>query len=254
MTAPSLGEFIHSHIPMSDAQWTGKQHDWAWANYKETVRNLIRHSSARSVAEIGGGRRPLFRREEIDEIGVAFAVNDISQRELDRAPTWLHKSCFDIAGPVVPDGEEGRYDLVTSKMVMEHVRHGEQAYRNIYRMLKPGGVFFNFHPVLYSPPFVLNWVLPERASQKVLSTIFPVRKDDGIPKFPAHYSFCVISDRTEGMLSSIGFTEVALLPIYGHRYFRKIPLLREADAALTGYARDRAWRKLASYCYALGRK
>ena len=251
-SAPSLQTFIREHIAISSSG--GASCDWAWDHYIDTVRNLVRHFSTRSVIEIGGGRSPLFTREQLDALGVAFAINDISRRELDRAPSWLHKSCFDIAGPSVPASEEGSYDLAVSKMVMEHVQDGEQTYRNIYRMLKPGGLFFNFHPVLYSPPFVINKLLPDALSRPMVNALFRNRNDNQIPKFPAHYSFCVISERTEEMLARVGFREVALVPIYGHRYFRAIPLLRHLDRALSNAALSRGWRRLASFCYALGRK
>lgn len=250
----SLKKFTQYHVPIPTMEEVSAQRDWAWEHYAETVRNLIEYFSSRSVMEIGGGRFPLFTREDVDGLGIEFAVNDISQAELDLAPDWLHKVCFDIAGSAIPESEGDRYDVVVSKMVMEHVKDGRQAYRNVHRLLKPGGTFFHFFPVLYSPPFVANRLLPEAVSKKVLEIAFPRRNDDEFPKFPARYSCCTISRRTEALLFDIGFREVELVPIYGHHYFRKMPGLRELDSALSAFAYRHGWRRLASYCYAFGRK
>ncbi|NLG44447.1 MAG: methyltransferase domain-containing protein [Phycisphaerae bacterium] len=249
----SLKTFTERHVPISKIK-VSAQPAWAWEHYTATVRNLIAHFSLRVVMEIGGGRFPLFTREDVDALGIEFAVNDISQRELDLGPEWLHKVCFDVVGSTVPESEENRYDLVISKMVMEHVKDGRQAYRNVHRLLKRGGIFFHFFPVLYSPPFVANRLLPEAISRKVLEAAFPGRNDNEFPKFPAHYSCCTISPRTEAMLFDTGFREVELVPVYGHDYFRKLPGLRELDSALSDLAYRRGWRRLASYCYAFGRK
>lgn len=243
----------------ADKYVTETHNVWAWQHYESTVRRLIEEFRCRMVLEIGGGRFPLFDHKSTTALGIDLAINDISQRELDRAPGWLHKVCFDIAAPTFPGGEEQQqeeqqYDLVMSRMVMEHVRDAEQTYRNIFTFLRPGGVFLNFHPVLYSPPFVINWLLPDGLTRRVLRTFVPLRTDEGIPKFPARYSYCTISSKTEAMIRGVGFSEVLLLPFYGHNYFHNIPGLREMDNLLTRWARKHDRRYLAAFCYALGRR
>src|SRR3546814_7449338 len=86
-------------------------------------------------------------------------------------------------------------------MVMEHVESYERAYSNIYDLLRPGGISLAFHPVYYALPFVINTVLPEHMTQKMLARVFPNRNVNDIPKFPAHYSGCRISRHVRGTLS-----------------------------------------------------
>lgn len=109
-----LDLFAGAHVADNDS-------DWAWQNYEPTVRHLIETFRCRDVLEIGGGRLPLFDRETARTRGIALAINDISGAELDRAPEALHAVCFDIAGPAIPREEEQHYDLIVSRMVMEHV-------------------------------------------------------------------------------------------------------------------------------------
>lgn len=246
-SARPLHLFAGAHVTAND--W-----EWAWQHYEDTVRHLIETFRCRDVLEIGGGRFPLFDRETARSLGIALAINDISQAELDRAPDSLHKVCFDIAGPAVPREEEGHYDLIVSRMVMEHVQDAQRTYRNMCALLRPGGVVLNFHPVLYAPPFVINHLLPEAVARWLLRAFDASRTDDEVPKFPSRYSYCMISARTEAMIRAAGFADVVLLPFYGHGYFRAIPGLQAIDDRLTRWARAHDDRHFAAFCYALARR
>ena len=154
--------------------------DWAWKHYKDTIWKLLTLIKARRMLEIGGGRWPLFSTEEISQAGISYVVNDISESELALAPPYFEKVCFDIAKPI---GEEhkallGTVNMMFSQMVFEHVSDAMRAYQNIYALLAPGGVCLNFHPVLYSVPFVVNWVMPEFVSGRLLRLFFPNRRPD----------------------------------------------------------------------------
>jgi SAM-dependent methyltransferase len=228
-------------------------YEYAWDNYKPIIFRLIAAIRPAAVLEIGGGRFPAFTAEEVAATRIRYAINDISQRELDLAPGYVDKICFDIASPNSPVVEANRdtYGFVFSKMVFEHVANAGLAYSNIFKMLKPAGICLNFHPVLYSPPFVANKLLPETLAAQLLRMINPLRRDDGIPKFPAYYDRCVINRRSYDALKAIGFSEVHQFPFYGHNYFVKIPGLRELDDALTKFARCKNMRSLASYAFTL---
>jgi SAM-dependent methyltransferase len=235
---------------------------WAWENYVASVigyaaacRKSGRHwDGVVRVLEIGGGRGPLLSREEAAAAGIALTVNDIDARELSLAPPHLEKACFDIAGEVDPIWA-GRFDLVISRMVMEHVRDAPRAWANMRALLAPGGVALAFHPTLYATPFLMNWLAPEALTAPVLRRFFPTRHDGDYPKFPARYEMCVANaDRIGPILSRCGFSQSLIAPFWGHRYFRNIPGLREADSALHALAEARDWRWVASYSYTLARR
>ncbi len=237
--------------------------DWSGVNYKASVLALgeVCRESGRQegglvrALEIGGGRTPLLTASEAAAAGVAYTVNDISQRELDLAPPEFAKARFDVGGEV-DQSRHGQYDLIFSKMVMEHVRDAPRAWENMARLLAPGGIAFAYHPTLFAPAFVLNLLLPERLSAPLLKRFQPHRNDSEYPKFPAYYNLCRAKQSlVEPALRRAGFREVFSIPFWGDvGYFRKIPGAREVSAAFTSFAEERDWRYVADYAYTIARK
>jgi SAM-dependent methyltransferase len=235
---------------------------WAWDNYRPTVLALAQacRQSGRCdqglvrVLEVGGGRGPLLTPAEATAAGVALTVNDIDAHELSLAPAAFDKAQFNIAGDVDPSWH-GRFDLIISRMVFEHVRDAPRAWANVRALLAPGGVALAFHPTLYAPPFMINWMLPEGLTARVLRFFFPYRNNGDYPKFPARYEMCVTEpSKVEPILTQCGFSQVLIAPFWRHGYFRHIPLLREADAALQHLAEKNDWRALTTYAYTLARR
>jgi SAM-dependent methyltransferase len=229
---------------------------WAWYEYKRVVHDLAQHFSAHRLVEIGGGRDPLFDRNEIGDLGVEMTVNDISPVELKALPPGYHTACFDVAGDISGVTHlRNSFDLAFSRMVFEHVADGQRAWSNLYELLAPGGVGLAFVPTLYSVPFVLNWLLPDKLAAAIVKTIFHHRTDKEDPIFPARYSWCFASQaRLEPMLKAIGYRDVIVEPFYGHGYYRYFPGIRDLHKKFTNVARERDWRTLASFAYIAARK
>jgi SAM-dependent methyltransferase len=247
-SAPSLSAFLDDMRP----DWRSQ---WAWDHYADTITALSRRFGLRRLCEIGAGRDPLFTRAQLDALDVELTLNDISAAELARAPAGFPTLLLDIAGRM--DGVEGeRFDLMFSRMVFEHVADVRQAWANIHALLAPGGVALAFVPTLYALPFLMNHLMPHRLSGALLKAVFPERADDGDdPKFPTRYDWCRGSERrVVPMLHGLGFREAKVLPFWGHGYFRRLPGLREADAAFNRLAARRDWRDVTTYAYVLVRK
>jgi SAM-dependent methyltransferase len=226
----------------------GKRDEWAHKNYKSTIIELSRTFHLPSWLEIGGGREPLFSEREVSSLGVHYSVNDISEKELALAPTFTNKIAFDIQGNVIPTA---KYDLIFSKFLLEHLSDTRKAYENIWSILRDGGVCINFYPTLYSPPFVLNKLLPEAFTRAMIRR--QGNPDRGL-KFPANYSWCYATKPTSQMIKQAGFREVEVIPFYGHGYFEKIPILRDLDHALTSVSLKKDYRHFASYAFAIARR
>jgi 2-polyprenyl-3-methyl-5-hydroxy-6-metoxy-1,4-benzoquinol methylase len=156
---------------------------WAWANFVPVVLAVAREIDAISLIEIGGGRSPTLTEEQVRDLGCRFTSNDISSKELALGPAWASKANFDIQAQDQPEVEKlaGQFDLSYSKMVMEHVDDYQQAYRNISTLLRPGGVSIAFHPVLFSLPFLVNYLTPESVTKPVVERLYPRRNDNDIP-------------------------------------------------------------------------
>ena len=206
--------------------------------------------------EIGGGRDPLFSREEIENLGVDMTVNDISPAELAVLPPEYRTACFDVAGDLSSIAHlRNSFDFAFSRMVFEHIPDGQRAWSNLYQLLAPGGIAFSFIPTFYSLPFVLNWLLPDKSAAAIVRWFFPNRAKDDDPVFPAHYSWCFADDRRmRPMLSAIGYREIVILPFYDHGYYRGFPVIRDVHRWFSGIARRRDWRLLASFAYIAVRK
>jgi SAM-dependent methyltransferase len=204
----------------------------AWKDFSGVVRRIMSQESISDVMELGAGRAPSFDSSVLQELGVTYCSNDISQRELDLGPSWTKKARFDLCSQ---DPEAVRQfaqssDLVFSKMLMEHVPDYRAAYRNISTILRTGGISIAFHPVLFSVPFVANRLLPEHLSVAILKAVFPNRNDDEKPKFPAVYSGCRISSSVRQAIMAEGFRSVQQIPFWGHSYYRKFPIIRSIHA------------------------
>ena len=246
----ALSDIVRDWQPDTD-------HVWAWEHYRPSLLDLSRRLGLRRLCEIGGGRDPLFTPDELAPLAAELVVNDIAQSELDRGPGGYETACFDISGDVSPLVASGlRFDLMFSRMVFEHVADGEAAWRNVHALLNPGGVGLAFVPTLYAWPFLVNHMLPEGLSTRMLRLVYPERNaEGGEPKFPTRYSLTFGSqDRVAPILHDIGFSEVTVLPFWGHHYVRRIPGLNALDNAFTALCKRADWRLMTSYAYIIARR
>lgn len=227
-----------------------------WDAYPNLVREIAAELKLRRLVEIGGGRDPLFGADEIAALGLDYTVNDISEGELACLPAGYRTACFDIAAApeqVLP--WLGQFDFAFSRMVFEHVRDGRQAWQNLSAMLAPGGVAVAYMPVLFSPPFVANRLIPDRLAATIVRALYPARRGEEDPVFPARYSWCLaISSVMTRRLRGVGFEEVYVVPFWHHEYYARVPLLREADQMAQRAFAAMNWSALASYAYVVARK
>jgi SAM-dependent methyltransferase len=229
--------------------------EWAWINYKRTVTEFCKQFSARRLIEIGGGRDPLFDRQEITALSVEMTINDIAPGELDALPSGYRTACFDIAGDISNlTVFRNSFDFAFSRMVFEHVADGQRAWANLYELLAPGGVAMVYIPTLYALPFFMNWLLPDKLAAKIVKVLYKNRTDEADPVFPARYSWCFTGARLSKMLSAIGYREVFVQPFYGHGYYKSIPIIHRMQMGFAKLARRHDWRVFSSFAYIAVRK
>lgn len=223
----------------------------AMRGYDDALRSLIADYPQADILELGGGRWPSFRLSELPGNLRSYTVNDVSEEELSLVPPEYNKARFDVAGDA--SSFEGRYDVVFSRFLAEHVADGYAMHRNIHQVLKPGGTAFHLIPTLYAFPFVINRLLPERLGQFVLDAFS--RRREISPKFPAYYSQCYgDTRRMRRMFQEIGYEHAEIRNFYGHFYYEQIPGLREFESWFSSVASRNGWSWCSSYAYLIVRK
>ncbi len=218
--------------------------------YKELVPKL---ATGKTVLEIGAGRNPLLTPTVIAENNIDYYANDVNAAELAIGSSGGNHAVFDISGDVPPEFV-GKFDFVYSRMVLEHVPDGRRYYENVRDLLAENGYAVTYNPTLFSPPFVMNWLLPESLSSRILHRFFPNRGDSGMPKFPATYQWCHATHAHARKIQSLGFNHVEIIPFYHHYYFEGIPVLKQLDWAFNRACQSLDIRLFASYAFTIAAK
>jgi SAM-dependent methyltransferase len=207
-----------------------------WTGAPAFLNAVIEREACTSVLEIGAGANPTLSPGDLAGRGLRYTTNDRSAGELDKAPAAYQTLLLDMATAQRTALPRGEFDLVFSRMVNEHVADGERYHRNIFEVLRPGGVSAHCFSTLYALPFVANRLLPERLASRVLDLVNP-RDRYQQDKFPAHYSWSRgPTRRMIRRLTGLGYTVVAYDGYFGHPYYnhpalRPVRAVEEAKAA-----------------------
>ncbi|NNL66367.1 MAG: class I SAM-dependent methyltransferase [Myxococcales bacterium] len=182
------------------------------APFREQIARSLRPGGR--VLDVGGGRFPTLRPEQRRDLE-AYVGLDVSRAELGAAPDGAYTECVtaDVIQRVA--ALEGRFDLVVSFQVLEHVRPLERALDNLHAYLAPGGTLVAQFSGGRSVFALADRVIPSRLGRFVLER-FIGRPPETI--FPAHYDRCWYGALTELLC---GWRDVEIVPVYwGMDYFR----------------------------------
>ena len=194
---------------------------YAWPTWNETLIALISRPDIKRVCDVGGGPNPAVDLKTARRHALDYVLADISADELQKAPLGCRTRHVDVTSLEFSQ-HDGPYDLVVSKMLAEHIADPVAFHASVFRALAPGGRALHFFPTLYEPVFVLNRVIPERASVRVLKQFQAGRESEGQnAKFPALYRWCRGPTRRQmTRLRSVGFEVDEYVAFFGHNYFR----------------------------------
>lgn len=140
------------------------------------------------VADVGGGKKPVFLVEGRDKDGVsAYEGFDIDLDELKQAEDLYHAiHVVDLTKPV-DEAYRGRFTNIFCISTLEHVTDDTVAMQNLAGMLQDGGELYIKVPYKFAIFAMLNRVMPQEAKRKILHYIFPDKIGDG---FPVYYKGC----------------------------------------------------------------
>lgn len=213
--------FVHSQV--------------AWHGFQETIQSLIRNSGAVKIAEFGAGANPALSMDYIREHGLRYTLIDISETELAKAPEGYEKVVADAGSPQFPVQEP--FDFIFSNMLVEHIADAEQFHRNVFGILRSGGLAFHYFPTLFSFPMVANQMIGAGIGQRILNALLPgFRVKEGKKgKFPAYYRWCFGPfNFQERRFARVGFKVVEYRGTFGyHGYLERYPRLLSMHEAIT---------------------
>lgn len=206
-----------------------------WKGYSNLIIKLCKEFNYTKICDIGGGANPYFSPDLIKEHNFAYHILDISETELAKAPSFYkNKIHMDITSPAINHNHQ--YQLMFSKMLAEHIEDAEKFHKNIYKLLDNGGISVHFFPTLYSFPFFINKIFPEKMTTYLLD-IFTPRDKIQNAKFPAYYNWCRgPTNKQIKKFRNLGFKVLSYYGYFGHdNYYKKIPFIKKLHNIKSGF-------------------
>jgi SAM-dependent methyltransferase len=208
-----------------------------WDKAGDFIKGVIKSNGFKVIGDIGGGRLPRVGLDFIQQHGLSYNLFDIAADELAQADNAYQKIVMDVAcNDSVFNSLNVRtdFDMIYSHMLLEHLTDPLQAHRNIFRMLRPGGLSVHMFPSRNNFPLFINGFIPESVSHKLLKIVQPHRNTTGQEgKFKAYYKLCgAPNDAHRRLYESIGFEVVKHTSFVGHDYYKRVPPLAAAERGM----------------------
>lgn len=215
------------------------QGDWWRRPFDELVAPSLVDGA--HVLDVGSGREATIPPEERPP-GVRYVGLDISETELRAAEPGSYDE-FVIGDVAHRKPElEGRFDLVVSWQVLEHVKPLDRSLENMRAYLRPGGRMVAQLSGAYSLWALADKVVPEGPKRWLLGKV-QGRSPESV--FPAHYDRCSYSGLNRLMA---GWSQWDVVPVYaGAGYFDFARPVLAAYVAWEEWVRTRERHNLAPY-------
>jgi ubiquinone/menaquinone biosynthesis C-methylase UbiE len=215
-----------------------------WHRFEDEAARRMAELPRRAVAvDLGGGRRCVFAEHLRPEQEVELVAVDISPEELALNEVATATHVADVAESL--PFADGAVDLMTSRMLLEHVADVRAAAANMARVLKPGGVALHLLPCRYALFAMAARWLPFDPLVRALHKLMPWTIDQ--VEFEVFYDQGH-PEAMERAFRDAGFRDVEIEVVWGQpgyfEWFLPLFLLHGVYAR----ALERlGWRRMASY-------
>ena len=202
-----------------------------------------RRYDAANILDVGSGRRPAVS-PALRPAGCCYVGLDVSLTELALAPpsSYDEMVCDDLTQ--IRSDLVGRFDLIVSWQVLEHVPHPDVALNHLRAYLSERGRLVALLSGRYSCFGLANRVVPNRLGHR-LGALVTRREPDTV--FDAHYRDCYY-DGLARMLS--GWSRIDIHPRYrGETYFRFWRPMHRAYLGYESWAQRADLRNLATHYF-----
>jgi len=179
--------------------------------HEHVLPGLLR--AGQRVLDVGGGKHPGISLQTKRELGLHVVGLDVSEAELAQAPAGAYDAIVvgDASSVEIP----GRYDLVFSRSVIEHVEDPRAVIANLAGVLASGGIMAHVVPCRNAPFAIVNRRLGNRLARRLLFAIFPEKEEHS--GFQVHYRDCTPS-RLARICRECELEVVQVTPYYNSGY------------------------------------
>ena len=202
---------------------------WRRSFYEYVARVL---APGAAILDVGSGRSPAIP-VDLRPPDCRYVGLDISARELAAAPVGSYDEAV-VADLLEPPPElAGRFDLVVSWQVLEHVDSLVVALDAIHGCLRSGGHLAALLSGRWALFAVANRLIPRRIGVRLMGATL---ERDPETVFPARYDRATMSGITAALR---GWTEAEIVPRYrGAGYLCAFPRLQALYVVYEGWARE----------------
>ena len=202
----------------------------------EIISSINRDGTEKTIINMGAGMSPLIEDTVLSQTHspILWDRLDVIDSKIDRP---FIRQYFSTSVEVMTPVASGAYDIAFANYVLEHVKNISAAVAEIWRVVKPGGVFILSSPNPAAPEFILSKYTPLWFHQLIKGAGHDHAAHE------THYAYRNI-DELVAMFHKQGFTltKRRFFPFtfgYLHRYpvLRQMSRAYDALVALTGSTR-----------------
>lgn len=177
--------------------WPEYTRSWFGAAVNAELDRLKASGVKFRVLEVGGIDRPFLKKGS----GFEYVGMDVEHRpKCDEVYDEFHVQSIE-------ESLAGQFDLIISRMVLEHVPDNEKSWAVIFACLKPGGKAIHIFPSGLHPYSMATRLVGNRLQRKLIGLYRPTAKD--ITGYPAYYDNCNPS-KLEKLLTRKGYSNIDL--------------------------------------------
>jgi SAM-dependent methyltransferase len=200
------------------------------------------------ILDVGAGRRPTISADERPE-GAHYVGLDASETELAAAPPGSYDETVVADAQTLIPGLAGRFDLIVSWQVLEHVRDLQAVASAFHEYAREGGVVvacFSGRNAVFA---IGNRLLPNGVGNRLVARLM---RRDRETVFPAYYDRC----DARGLRAAFSdWDSLEIIPLWrGADYFNRLRPLRGPYLRYEDWAVGRGLEDLATHYVIAARK
>ena len=173
--------------------------------YEKVVAEYLNRKRDQIIVDVGGGKCCPFAKHKNPTQNAKIITIDLSEEQVRKNHDADTKLIANIMRPLPFKNKS--IDLVVSRAVLEHLENLESFLSESTRVLKANGYCIHAFSSKFAPFAIINQLLPQKLSKRLLLYIRPEVKD--FAGFPAYYNKCFYSS-IKSIFQKHGYEIVAI--------------------------------------------